>query len=137
MELQLFCFNPPIYSDIMISLYAVFAADVLALAASISELTAHLRRARTAMWCALQTSSKDGMHLRGTRPAGDTSMPLHTAADAFTQAVAMAAAGPANNSSQGDHGNRVKGQEEVGQVKGQVGAGGDNNNNVMLGLKKM
>ncbi|XP_064643556.1 uncharacterized protein LOC135497655 [Lineus longissimus] len=33
--------------------------DVLALAASISELTTHTRQARTAMWCALQMSSKD------------------------------------------------------------------------------
>nr|QKY64626.1 CLOCK [Haliotis discus hannai] len=33
--------------------------DVLALAASISELTAHTRRARTATWCALQMSDKE------------------------------------------------------------------------------
>ena len=36
-----------------------FLSDVLALATSINELTNHTRRARTAMWCALQTSLKD------------------------------------------------------------------------------
>ena len=33
--------------------------DVLALAAAISELTVHTRRARTAQWCSLQMSSND------------------------------------------------------------------------------
>ena len=41
-----------------------FLVDVLALAASIGELTIHTRKARTAMWCALQMSGKDVPQLR-------------------------------------------------------------------------
>ena len=37
---------------------------MLALAASIGELTTHTRKARTAMWCALQMSGKDVPQLR-------------------------------------------------------------------------
>ena len=41
-----------------------FILDVLALASSIGELTMHTRKARTAMWCALQMSGKDVPQLR-------------------------------------------------------------------------
>jgi hypothetical protein len=40
-----------------------FCADVLALAASIGELTAHTRRARTANWCALQMADRENPRL--------------------------------------------------------------------------
>lgn len=38
-------------------------SDVLALAASIGELTAHTKRARTANWCALQMADKENPRL--------------------------------------------------------------------------
>ena len=109
--------------------------EVLALAASIGELTQHTRRARTAMWCALQMSSKDipqfCAHLRpserlahalGITVTKDEPTPI-------TTTTAQANPSPATT--------EVKGQEVKGQqvttataaAEKPEGVKGDNNNN--------
>lgn len=45
------------------SRYFFLCSDILALASSISELTAHTKRARTATWCALQMADKENPRL--------------------------------------------------------------------------
>ena len=48
-----------IYTDFLTLVYVYIYIDVLALAAAINELSSHTRRARTAMWCALQMAAQD------------------------------------------------------------------------------
>ena len=45
--------------DLHVSQYKTYISDILALAASISELSSLTRRARTANWCALQMADKN------------------------------------------------------------------------------
>ncbi len=96
----------------------MFILDVLALAASIGELTTHTRRARTAMWCALQMSSKDipqfGIRLRPSEMLAHMLPPTLPVQIDKTAAAEISAVVKEQE---------VKGQEQVDKSKG------DNNNN--------
>ncbi|KAK7485077.1 hypothetical protein BaRGS_00023716, partial [Batillaria attramentaria] len=77
--------------------------DVLALAASIGELTAHTKRARTATWCALQMADKENPRLT-TVPDLDLDDPVKlrpytkpSVEEATSVAAATAAAASASN----------------------------------------
>ena len=117
---------------------SLFHADVLALAASINELTNHTRRARTAMWCALQMSSRDvalsTLHLRPSELAARdlasslavdqtyTTETQHTPSSGVTQATVCA---------------ETKKDEASGTPKEDVGKGADDNNNAKGGETKV
>lgn len=96
--------------------------DVLALAASINELTTHTRRARTAMWCALQMSSQDLPQIRTLGlprfELGSVVMPTKPSATAAaaTTTTTTTASSPEKPAEQ------EKGEEEA--------AKGDTNNNL-------
>ncbi len=81
-----------------------FFADVLALASSIGELTLHTRKARTAMWCALQMAGKDVPQLRmlsGTngipQPSLTTNLTATSTGDLETSDDVQASAEPSGD----------------------------------------
>lgn len=96
----------------VIELNGILLTDVLALAASIGELTTHTRRARTAMWCALQMASNDVPHLRG-RPRPSAIMAKMAAAEGYLKT-------DGEGQTEGQIPGQTQGQEVTGEVASDV-----------------